>query len=118
MLCTHLAARGHQVYVLTALFGDLPRMDVQGNLTIERNPLLPHPGLPGRVHDHGLFHPESHLAAAAGSSVHFIPDVIQAAHFAVPAGAAAYVLSGLFRVPYVITAHGGDVPGGAPAKDG
>ena len=43
------------------------------------------------------------------------PDLVHA-HFAVPAGAAAFVLSKLFHIPYMITAHGGDVPGGAPEK--
>ncbi len=43
------------------------------------------------------------------------PDVIHA-HFAVPAGAAAYLLSKLTGVPYVLTAHLGDVPGAVPEK--
>ncbi len=38
------------------------------------------------------------------------PDVIHA-HFAVPSGVLAYVLSRLLGVPYVITAQLGDVPG-------
>jgi glycosyltransferase involved in cell wall biosynthesis len=45
----------------------------------------------------------------------FRPDVIHV-HFAVPTGAAAWVLSLLTRVPYVITAHLGDVPGGVPEQ--
>ena len=43
------------------------------------------------------------------------PDLIHA-HFAVPAGAAAFVLSKLTGVPYVLTAHLGDVPGAVPEK--
>jgi glycosyltransferase involved in cell wall biosynthesis len=43
------------------------------------------------------------------------PDVIHA-HFAVPAGALGWVISTLTGIPYVLTAHGGDVPGGAPEK--
>jgi glycosyltransferase involved in cell wall biosynthesis len=38
------------------------------------------------------------------------------AHFAVPTGAAAWGLSHLTRIPYVLTAHLGDVPGGVPEK--
>jgi glycosyltransferase involved in cell wall biosynthesis len=45
------------------------------------------------------------------------PDVIHV-HFAVPTGAAAWVVSVLTGVPYVITAHLGDVPGGVPEKTG
>jgi glycosyltransferase involved in cell wall biosynthesis len=43
------------------------------------------------------------------------PDIIHA-HFAVPAGAAAFVLSRLTGVPYILTAHLGDVPGAVPEK--
>jgi len=113
-VCTHLAARGHQVYVLTALFGDLARKDVQGNLTIERISSCRTQAYRAGFDTMACFILKAILR---GSRVmrEFRPDVIQA-HFAVPAGAAAYVLSGLFRVPYVITAHGGDVPGGAPQK--
>lgn len=113
-VCTHLAARGHQVYLLTALYGSLPRKDIQGNLTIERMPSCRTQAYRAGFATMACFILKSILR---GSRVipEFRPDVIQA-HFAVPAGAAAYVLSGLFRVPYVITAHGGDVPGGAPQK--
>jgi glycosyltransferase involved in cell wall biosynthesis len=43
------------------------------------------------------------------------PDIIHV-HFAVPAGAAALALHKLTKVPYVLTAHLGDVPGGVPNK--
>jgi glycosyltransferase involved in cell wall biosynthesis len=45
----------------------------------------------------------------------FKPNVIHA-HFAVPAGALAWILSRLTRIPYVLTVHLGDVPGGVPEK--
>ena len=113
-VCAHLAARGHHVYLLTALYGDLPRKDVQGNLTIERIS-----SCRTQAYRAGFMTMACFILKAIGRGSRVIrefrPDVIQA-HFAVPAGAAAYVLSGLFHVPYVITAHGGDVPGGAPQK--
>lgn len=43
------------------------------------------------------------------------PDVIHV-HFAVPSGPIAWLLSKLTAIPYVITAHLGDVPGGTPKK--
>ena len=43
------------------------------------------------------------------------PDVIHA-HFAVPTGALAWAAHRLTGVPYVLTAHLGDVPGGVPAQ--
>jgi glycosyltransferase involved in cell wall biosynthesis len=45
----------------------------------------------------------------------FKPNVIHA-HFAVPAGALAWILSRLTTIPYVLTVHLGDVPGGVPEK--
>lgn len=43
------------------------------------------------------------------------PDLIHA-HFAVPAGAAAFFLSKMTGIPYILTIHGGDVPDAAPEK--
>ena len=43
------------------------------------------------------------------------PDLIHV-HFAVPAGLIAWFLSLFFDIPYILTAHLGDVPGGAPEK--
>jgi glycosyltransferase involved in cell wall biosynthesis len=43
------------------------------------------------------------------------PDLIHV-HFAVPAGPMAWMLSKLYRIPYILTAHLGDVPGGVPEK--
>jgi glycosyltransferase involved in cell wall biosynthesis len=45
------------------------------------------------------------------------PDVIHV-HFAVPAGALVWMLSKLTGIPYVMTVHLGDVPGGVPEKTG
>jgi len=45
------------------------------------------------------------------------PDVIHV-HFAVPAGPAAWLLSKITGVPYLLTVHLGDVPGGTPEKTG
>jgi len=43
------------------------------------------------------------------------PDVIHV-HFAVPAGLLAWALSKITGIPYVLTSHLGDVPGGVPEK--
>jgi glycosyltransferase involved in cell wall biosynthesis len=43
------------------------------------------------------------------------PDVIHA-HFAVPTGVLAFLLSKITRIPYVLSAHLGDVPSGVPEK--
>jgi glycosyltransferase involved in cell wall biosynthesis len=43
------------------------------------------------------------------------PDILHV-HFAVPAGVLTNILSRLTGVPYVLTTHLGDVPGGVPEK--
>lgn len=45
----------------------------------------------------------------------FRPHILHA-HFAVPTGALAWALSVTTGVPYILTAHLGDVPGGVPAQ--
>jgi glycosyltransferase involved in cell wall biosynthesis len=55
---------------------------------------------------------------AAIAEVHrWKPDVIHA-HFAVPTGAVAWAVHKVTGVPYVLTAHLGDVPGGVPEQTG
>jgi len=43
------------------------------------------------------------------------PDLIHV-HFAVPAGPIAWLLAKIFKIPYVLTAHLGDVPDASPEK--
>lgn len=115
-LCVGLAGRGHQIYLLTALWDKLPERESAGSLVIERLPS-------GRTQS---------FRADFKAMAYFVwksfwcglkvirewrPDLIHA-HFAVPAGAAAFALSVFTRTPYILTAHGGDVPGGAPEKTG
>jgi glycosyltransferase involved in cell wall biosynthesis len=45
------------------------------------------------------------------------PDVIHV-HFAVPAGVLGWLFSNRVGIPYLLTAHLGDVPGGVPEKTG
>jgi glycosyltransferase involved in cell wall biosynthesis len=55
------------------------------------------------------------LWAGFGLIRKYRPEVIHV-HFAVPTGALAFALSILTGIPYVLTAHLGDVPGGVPEK--
>lgn len=113
-LCTGLASRGHHIHLLTALFENLPEKESAGNLVIER--------LPSKRTESfraGFMTMTCFVWKSFWRGLKIIrawhPDLIHA-HFAVPAGAVAFALSVLTRTPYIITAHGGDVPGGAPEK--
>ena len=115
-LCSGLAARGHQIHLLTALWDSLPRSESKGNLIIERLPSARTQSFRADFKAMAAFVWKSFWR---GLKIirEWHPDLIHA-HFAVPAGAAALALSIFTRTPYVITAHGGDVPGGAPEKTG
>lgn len=113
-LCLGLAARGHDLRVLTARMDGLPNDEsVDGFRVIRVGPKR-------RYAFRALFHEMLGYNLAAiwhGMRMPdgWQPDVVHA-HFAVPAGAAAFWLSRLTRIPYVLTAHLGDVPGGVPEK--
>ncbi len=115
-VCGHLAARGHNIHVLSAHYGDLPEKEItkDGNLIIERVRSCRTQSFRASFKTMLCY-----IFASIQRGFRIIrtekPDLIHA-HFAVPAGAAAFVLSKLTGIPYIITAHGGDVPGGAPQK--
>ncbi len=115
-VCEGLASLNHQVYLVTAHFGDLPYQEQNGNLTIRRLRC-------GRKQAYraGMQAMLGYVLAAFWNGLRLIkqwkPDVIHV-HFAVPAGAAAWALSTITGVPYVLTAHLGDVPGTVPEKTG
>ena len=113
-ICEGLVRRGHEVRVITSHYGNLPvSVEIDG-VRVERL----------------LVKRKEAFKAGFRSMLSFIikaifegrkiarrwnPDVLHA-HFAVPAGAASFVLSVLTGIPYVLTAHLGDVPGGVPEK--
>jgi len=115
-LCQGYAANGHDVTVLTARLGDQPAREIENGVTIVRL-------ASGRkeAFKAGLGAMFGYITAAVWHGLRLIkqqrPDVIHV-HFAVPAGAAAFILSLFTGVPYVLTAHLGDVPGGVPDKTG
>ena len=115
-LCGGLVARGHKIHLLTALWDSLPSSESKGNLIIER---LPSARTQSFRADFKAMTAYVWKSFWRGLKIirDWQPDLIHA-HFAVPAGAAALALSIFTRTPYVITAHGGDVPGGAPEKTG
>jgi len=109
-----LAARGHEIRVLTTGLDDLPEVEQLSGLWVQRL----------AVHRKAAFRAEfvemaRYDLAAFQAGLKMIrewqPDVIHA-HFAVPAGAAAFALSRLTNIPYLLTAHLGDVPGTVPEK--
>ncbi|MBV6397451.1 MAG: Glycogen synthase [Anaerolineales bacterium] len=115
-ICIALAKRGHDVKVLTAHFDGLPKRETIQGVDVMRLASLRREAFRARLPEMTAF-VLSALTAGAPLARRFHPDVIHA-HFAVPAGAAAWTLSRLTQIPCVLTAHLGDVPGGVPEKTG
>lgn len=111
-----LARRGHDVHVITAHYGDLPHQEDQAGVKIFRIPSARR-----SLYKAGLVAMFGFVFAATVYGWRHMrlwkPDLIHV-HFAVPSGPVAWLLSRLSGVPYVLTAHLGDVPGGVPDKTG
>ncbi len=109
-----LTQRGHQVTVLTAHMEGLSRDEVMDGVHIQRVASMRREAFRAEFAEMARY---DWSALTVGLKVirEWKPDLIHA-HFAVPAGAAAFALSKLTGVPYVLTSHLGDVPGGVPEK--
>ncbi len=113
-IAEQMAARGHEVRVQTAALGWRSVRETIGGVEIYRTASGRRAPDTCRVQE---------MAAYCATS--FFPtlrhirewksDVIHA-HFAVPTGLLAWAVHRLTGVPYVLTAHLGDVPGGVPEQ--
>lgn len=115
-ICRGLAKRGYEVKVLTAHYKGLSRREQDEGVAVIRLPSLRRQLYRAALPEMAAFVLASLWAGLRLTRV-WRPDAIHA-HFAVPAGAAAWTLSRLTRIPYLLTAHLGDVPGGVPDKTG
>jgi len=113
-ICVHLAQRGHDVTVLTAHMKGLPLREEKDRLCVIRVPSFRTQAFAASFGTMSAF-----VLAGLWAGLRLMDgkraDVIHA-HFAVPAGAVAFALSALTGIPYILTAHLGDVPGGVPEK--
>ncbi len=107
-----LVARGHEVRVQTAALGWKSKREVIGGVEVFRTASLRRVPDTCTVPEMGLY-----LVTSLRPTMRHIrewrPEVIHA-HFAVPTGVLAWAVHRLTGVPYVLTAHLGDVPGGVP----
>ena len=105
---------GHKVRVVTARFGDLPARENIDGLDVVR--LDCHRTESFRAKMKAMI---GYVSAAVKyccfDCKDFQPDLIHV-HFAVPNGPAAMIAAKKMKVPYVITAHLGDIPGASPEK--
>lgn len=107
-----LAALGHEVNVLTAHFSDLPRIESRGGVTIHRVAALRR-----RQDRSGALEQLAFILSASlwtlGWARQNRPDAALA-FFGMPSGAVAWLLKKIYRIPYIVSLRGGDVPGFRP----
>ena len=115
-ICQGLVKRGHEITVLTAHLKGLPKEENVDRICVLRLPSLRREAFRASLAAMG-----GYVLSGLWSGYRLIkswqPDVLHV-HFAVPAGALAWALSKLTGIPYVMTVHLGDVPGGVPEKTG
>jgi len=115
-ICRGLTKWGHEIKVLTAHIKGLPREEERDGYTIVRLS-----SLRTQPYKASFLSMAAYVLAGLWTGrrliLSFKPQVIHA-HFAVPAGALAWALSRFTGIPYVLTVHLGDVPGGVPEKTG
>ena len=103
---------GHSVTVVTSRFGTLPHREVKGGMTIYRIP-----GLRRRQDRSNPLEQILFILSAALWTLRMIPRFgphATLAFFGVPSGPVAWLIKKLFRIPYIVSLRGGDVPGFRP----
>ncbi len=107
-----LAENENDVTVLTARFSGLPRVEARDGATIYRIPALRR-----RRDRSGALEQLAFILSASlwtlGRARRNKPNATLA-FFGVPSGAAAWLLKKFYRIPYIVSLRGGDVPGFRP----
>jgi glycosyltransferase involved in cell wall biosynthesis len=113
-IATEMVKRGHEVRVQTAALGWRSQRETIDGVAIHRAASGRRAPDTCRVHEMAAYCATSFFPTLRHSRK-WKPDVIHA-HFAVPTGLLAWAVHRLTGVPYVLTAHLGDVPGGVPEQ--
>lgn len=113
-ICRGLVQLGHEVRILTAHFKGLPHQEEINGLHVNRVSSARR-----KAYEADLLAMMGFVISGSFGSLwevqHWQPDIIHV-HFAVPSGPVAWIISRLKGIPYVMTTHLGDVPGGVPEK--
>jgi glycosyltransferase involved in cell wall biosynthesis len=113
-ICSILARRGESIRVLTSWIHGLPHSEPHGGYHLRRIPVFRKRRDRCSVVEMFLYVICS-IVPAVLTSLRWRPDCIHV-HFAVPSGVVAWIVSTITGVPYVLTVHLGDVPGGVPEQ--
>lgn len=113
-VCRFLAKRGHTIRVQTAYIKGLPKIEERDGYTIYRSFSFRQRADTCTVWEMGAF-VIMNLLPSMRHTLIWKPDVIHV-HFAVPTGVISWLINRITGIPYVLTVHLGDVPGGVPEQ--
>ena len=113
-LTKELVKLGHKVDLVTMGFRGLPKFEKINGVNVHRVPCV-------RTKESACYTPElaSYIFTAIPFALKLIrqkPYDLNHTHFIFPDGFISYILKKLTGLPYVITAHGSDVPGYNPNR--
>jgi glycogen synthase len=107
-----LVERGQDVLVLTSHWGDLPFEETRDGVKVVRLSVLR-----GKMDRSNALEQISFIFGASFRTfglIHQFKPNVTLAFFGLPSGAVALLLKKLYRIPYVVSLRGGDVPGFRP----
>ena len=113
-ICRGLAKRGHEVRVQTARVTPMSARERRDGYELYRSFSLRRRADRCSVPEMAGFI-VTNMFPSLRHALRWKPDVMHI-HFAVPSGPVGMLVSLMTGVPYVLTAHLGDVPGGAPEE--
>ena len=107
-LARNMARQGHEVYLITSQFQDLPKDEEMDGFLVHRVQVLRKRADVCQVHE--MF---SYVASAGLYSLKFVrqfqPDIVQV-FFGIPSGPIGWLLNRVYGLPYVVFLGGRDVP--------
>jgi glycosyltransferase involved in cell wall biosynthesis len=109
-----LASKGYIIDVVTMSYKNLPVIEKKSNVTIYRVPCIRSQKSKCEFHEMLSFLPMGFWKSRELIKKNNY-DLIHT-HFIIPTGIISYLLNKMYDVPYIITAHGSDVPGHNPDK--
>ena len=107
-----LARMGHTVSVVTSRFGNLPHQEQHNGVIVHRIPALRLKQDRSTAIEQIIF-----IITASFWTLGMIPNFkphTTLAFFGIPSGAVAWLIKKIYRIPYVVSLRGGDVPGFRP----
>jgi glycosyltransferase involved in cell wall biosynthesis len=111
-IARELGVLGIHVSVVTAHFGDQPRQEIRGNVTVYRiSALRRKQDRSGALEQAAFILCASFWALSWARQNHPIATL---AFFGIPSGSVAWILKLVYKIPYIVSLRGGDVPGFRP----